>query len=53
MTQVGKAVIDQQEGTEAGGPRMTWALRSLCQPSRVQLIKVKKGSEKKQGTDAR
>ena len=27
-------MIDQQKGTEAGAPRMTWALRSLCQPSR-------------------
>ena len=33
MTQAGKAVIDQQEGTEAGASGVTQALRSLCRPS--------------------
>ena len=33
MTQAGKAVIDQQEGTEAGASGRTWALCSLYRPS--------------------
>ena len=33
MTQAGKAVIDQQEGTEAGASGRTRALRSLYRPS--------------------
>ena len=44
-------VIDQQEKIRDGSVRDTWTLFSYARP--VQLIKVKKGSEKKQGTDAR
>ena len=35
MTQAGKAVIDQQEGTEGGASGMTWVFRSRCRPSRI------------------
>ena len=44
-------VIDQQEKIRDGSVRETWTLFSYART--VQLIKVKKGSEKKQGTDAR